>query len=142
MRQIEKYRRRISGPFLDRIDIHVDVPPVSYRDLATDPDEERSADVRQRVVQARRKQAERFAGEDFHTNACMDARHVRDSCEVDSDGQSLLRQAMDSLGLSARAYHKVLKVARTIADLDDTDIIRPHHVSEAVNYRSLDRELT
>jgi len=142
VRQIEKYRRRISGPFLDRIDIHVDVPPVSYRELATDPDEERSRDVRGRVVDARQKQSERFAEDDFHTNASMRSRHVREFCEVDNDGEGLLRQAMDSLGLSARAYHKVLKVARTIADLDDDDFIRAHHVSEAVNYRSLDRELT
>ncbi|MHC4481366.1 MAG: YifB family Mg chelatase-like AAA ATPase [Planctomycetota bacterium] len=140
-RQIENYRRRISGPLLDRIDIHVDVPPLQYRDLATSRPAEASEEVRNRVVAARERQLERFDGLRFFTNARMHRRHVRRHCRLDDDGRLLLRQAMDALGFSARAYDKILKVARTIADLEDSDRILSHHLSEAINYRTLDRRL-
>jgi magnesium chelatase family protein len=140
-RQIENYRRRISGPLLDRIDIHVDVPPLHYRELAASRPAEPSEAVRERVVAARRRQLERFKGTKLFANARMQRRHVRKYCELDDDGKLLLRQAMDALGFSARAYDKILKVSRTIADLEDSAAILPHHVSEAVNYRTLDRRL-
>ncbi len=140
-RQIENYRHRISGPLLDRIDIHVDVPPVEYRDLASSRGGERSAAVRERVVTSRRRQLGRFEGTGVFTNAQMRHRHVKKWCRPDEDGQLLLRQAMEALGLSARAYDKILKVARTIADLEGRDAIQSHHISEAVNYRTLDRQL-
>jgi len=140
-REIQHYRSRISGPLLDRIDIHVDVPPVEYRDLAGDRSGEASLAIRARVERARHIQYERFQGEGFFTNARMQIRHIRKYCTLDGDGQMLLRQAMDALGLSARAYGKILKVARTIADLEGCQQIRPHHVSEAINYRTLDRAL-
>ncbi|MFW6119165.1 MAG: YifB family Mg chelatase-like AAA ATPase [Planctomycetota bacterium] len=140
-RQIENYRRRISGPLLDRIDIHVDVPPVEYRDLASSRAGERSADVRERVVAARERQHARFDGTEVFTNAQMQRRHVKKWCGPDEDGQLLLRQAMEALGLSARAYDKILKVARTIADLEGREKVLSHHISEAINYRTLDRNL-
>ena len=135
------YRSRISGPLLDRIDIHVDVPPVQYQEMASERAGEPSSAIRQRVQQARARQSERFAGEGFFTNARMDTRHVRRHCRLDGDGQLLVRQAMESLGLSARAYNKILKTARTIADLEGADRIQSHHLSEAINYRTLDRAL-
>ena len=140
-REIQKYRSRISGPLLDRIDIQVDVPPVDYRELASDRSGEASLSIRARVERARRRQQARFSGERFFANARMDVTHVRRLCRLDGDGQMLLRQAIDSLGLSARAYNKILKVARTIADLDGAADIGPQHVSEAINYRCLDRVL-
>jgi magnesium chelatase family protein len=140
-RKIESYRRRISGPLLDRIDIHVDVPPLAYRELATNRPAERSESIRERVVAARERQLDRLENTDIYTNGSMQRRHIKKWCRPDKDGQMLLRQATDSLGLSARAYDKVLKVSRTIADLEGTDDILPHHVSEAINYRTLDRRL-
>ena len=140
-REIQKYRSRISGPLMDRIDIHVDVPSVQYQELAADRSGEPSSAIRERVQRARRRQHERFADEAFFTNARMEIRHIRKHCKLDGDGQMLLRQAMDSLGLSARAYNKILKVARTIADIENTDQVQSHHVSEAINYRTLDRTL-
>ncbi len=137
-RQIQNYRSRISGPLLDRIDIHVDVPPVEYQALASGRYGEPSQVIRQRVEVARERQLDRFQGERFFANSRMEIRYVRKHCALDGDGQMLLRQAMDSLGLSARAYNKILKVARTIADLDNCDHVKPHHLSEAINYRSLD----
>ncbi len=140
-RQIERYRRRISGPLLDRIDIHVDVPPLEYRDLATSRPAEPSGEIRERVVQTRKRQAERFEGTSIFTNSRMQRRQVKEYSRPDEDGRLLLRQAMDSLGLSARAYDKILKVSRTIADLEGDDGVLSHHVSEAINYRTLDRRL-
>ena len=134
------YRRRISGPLLDRIDIHVDVPPVEYRDLAASRPAETSDSVRERVIAARARQGERFKGERFFTNSRMQKRHVKLHCKLDDDGRLLLRQAMDTLGFSARAYDKVLKLSRTIADLEGSSAILPHHVSEAINYRTLGRD--
>ncbi|MFO8006135.1 MAG: YifB family Mg chelatase-like AAA ATPase, partial [Candidatus Brocadiia bacterium] len=140
-RQIESYRRRVSGPLLDRIDIHVDVPAVEYRDLATNRPAEPSSAVRERVVAARQRQRERFRDAGVFTNARMQRRHIERWAQPDNDGQLLLRQAMDALGLSARAYHKILKTARTIADLEGEENVLSHHITEAVNYRTLDRRL-
>jgi len=119
----------------------VDVPRVEYREMTSSRPAEPSEAIRTRVEEARRRQLERFGGEGTYTNARMKNRHVRAHCQVDSDGQVLLRQAMDVLGFSARAYTKILRVARTIADLEGVHAIAPHHVSEAINYRSLDRRL-
>ncbi len=140
-RQIQNYRRRISGPLLDRIDIHVDVPPLHYRDLATSRSAEPSETIRQRVAAVQERQLARFADEDIFSNSRMQRRHVKKYCRIDDDGHILLRQAMNVLGLSARAYDKILKVARTIADLEGSDNIVSHHLSEAINYRTLDRRL-
>jgi magnesium chelatase family protein len=138
-RQIAAYRSRISGPLLDRIDIHVDVPAVEYRDLASSRRVESSADIRERVTQARDRQHLRFDGQGVFANARMSHRLTKQYCILDDDGRLQLRQAMSVLGLSARAYDKILKIARTISDLDASEMIRAHHVSEAIAYRTLDR---
>jgi magnesium chelatase family protein len=140
-RQIEGYRRRISGPLLDRIDIHVDVPALEFREMSATTPGETSEAMRERVVAARAAQAARYDGERIFANARMRKRHIRRHCAVDEDCKLLLRQATDTLGFSARAYDKILKVARTIADLDGVEGIAPHHISEAINYRTLDRRL-
>src|SRR6266496_1113802 len=139
--QIQRYVGRISGPLLDRIDIHVDVPAVRFRDLtgATAPDSEDSAAIRRRVIRARARQGERLAGDGIFANAAMTPRLIRSHCRIDAESESMLERAMTRLGLSARAYDRILKVSRTIADLEDTDEIQSAHVSEAVHYRSLDR---
>lgn len=135
---IRRYRARVSGPLLDRIDIHIEVPTLAYDDLASKKDSENSAHIRQRVNGARQRQLDRFAGELF-CNAQMGARHTRRHCSLDDAGQSLLEKAMARLGLSARAYDRILKVARTIADLADDSTIQPQHLAEAIQYRALDR---
>ena len=135
---IRRYRARVSGPLLDRIDIHIEVPTLAYDDLASKKDGENSAHIRQRVNGARQRQLDRFAGELF-CNAQMGARHTRRHCSLDDAGQSLLEKAMARLGLSARAYDRILKVARTIADLADDSTIQPQHLAEAIQYRALDR---
>lgn len=135
---IRRYRARVSGPLLDRIDIHIEVPTLAYDDLANEQDSENSAHIRQRVNGARRRQLDRFAGELF-CNAQMGPRHIRRHCSLDAAGQSLLEKAMARLGLSARAYDRILKVARTIADLADDNTIQPRHLAEAIQYRALDR---
>lgn len=135
---IRRYRARVSGPLLDRIDIHIEVPTLAYDDLANEQDGENSAHIRQRVNAARRRQLDRFAGELF-CNAQMGPRHIRRHCSLDDAGQSLLEKAMARLGLSARAYDRILKVARTIADLADDSTIQPRHLAEAIQYRALDR---
>jgi magnesium chelatase family protein len=139
--EIRRYRNRVSGPLMDRIDIHIDVPPVEYQELASNRSGERSEEIRRRVERARERQKKRFDGTKLFTNARMGARHVRRYCALEQDGKNLMRQAMDALGLSARAYDKILKVARTIADLEGADTIKAYHISEAINYRSLDRGL-
>lgn len=139
--QIQRYMSKISGPLLDRIDIHIEVAAVKYQELASKRSGESSAEVRQRVVAARQKQTERFSGRtDAFKNADMTSRDIREHCALDTAGQELLKLAMSRLGLSARAYDKVLKVARTIADLAGDETIRPEHLSEAIQYRSLDRQ--
>ena len=138
--KIQRYRSRISGPLLDRIDIHIEVPAVKYRDLADRSDGESSGSHRRRVERARQVQQERFKGTKVHCNAQMTPRHIRKFCEPDAAGHRLLELVTDRLGLSARAYTRILKVARTIADLEGSDGIREQHISEAIQYRSLDRK--
>ncbi len=139
--QIEKYRNKISGPLLDRIDIHIDVPPVAFKDLRNAVAEESSANIRNRVIKARNHQARRFVHEKILTNAQMKNRHLKKFCPIDSASARLLEVAVDKLHLSARAYNRVLKIARTIADLQEDENIGPDHIAEAVQYRSLDRNL-
>jgi len=137
---VERYLARLSGPLLDRIDIHLEVPAVAYRDLASHTPEETSATIRSRVETARRRQRERFAGmAGLHANAHMTARELRRFCRLSEPVELLLRQAVGRLGLSARAYHRILKIARTIADLADADELAVAHVGEAIQYRTLDR---
>lgn len=139
--QIQRYVGRISGPLLDRIDIHVDVPAVKFRELTGDPapEAESSALIRERVMQAREHQRKRLAEDKIFSNAAMTPRMIRRYCRIDSESEQMLERAMTRLGLSARAYDRILKVSRTIADLEGSEEIRSPHVAEAVGYRSLDR---
>ena len=137
--QIQNYISRISGPLLDRIDLQVEVPAVKYRDLASDFAGEPSARIRERVQRARHIQQERFTQAQIYCNANMESRHLREFCKVEDAAQELLRVAITQLGLSARAYDRISKVARTIADLAASTTIEAEHVSEAIQYRSLDR---
>ena len=139
--QIQRYVGRVSGPLLDRIDIHVDVPAVRFKELSDRgaSEGETSAEVRARVVAARARQLERFRGGHVFSNAHMTPRLIRHYCRLNAEGEALLEQAMTRQGLSARAYDRILKVGRTIADLDASDEIRPQHVAEAIGFRSLDR---
>jgi magnesium chelatase family protein len=140
--QIQRYVGRISGPLLDRIDIHIDVPAVRFKELsdhASPPRCEGSAEIRARVVAARGRQMERLRGEGVFANAQMTPRQIRRHCRLDAECERVLEAAMQRLGLSARAYDRILKVSRTVADLDGRGEIRPAHLAEAVGYRSLDR---
>ena len=137
--QIQRYVAKISGPLLDRIDIHIDVPAVRYKELRGAAPVEGSAEVRARVAAARERQLERFRGLKIYSNAQMPARLIRQVCEIAAESEKLLENAITRLGLSARAHDRILKVARTIADLDASDPIQPKHLSEAVQYRTLDR---
>ncbi len=138
--QIHRYRHRVSGPLLDRIDIHVEVPSVPYKELSKDHSGERSEDIRKRVVEAREIQLDRFKNDKrIYSNGQMKARHIKKNCSLKPDAQALLDSAMQKLSLSARAYTRILKVSRTIADLEASEEIRSHHVSEAIQYRTLDR---
>jgi len=137
--QIQKYVSRISGPLLDRIDIQVEIPAVKYQDLVSDETGEPSAGIRERVQKARNLQQQRFTQTKIYCNANMEPRDLREFCKVQDDAQELLRIAITQLGLSARAYDRILKVSRTIADLADSPSIEVEHVSEAIQYRSLDR---
>jgi magnesium chelatase family protein len=138
--QLQRYTGRISGPLLDRIDIHVEVPPVHYADLASAAAAEPSAAVRARVNAARQRQRARFAGTGLPHNAAMGVRNIRQYCTLDAAGERLLEQAMHRFGLSARAHDRIRKVARTIADLAGADAIGIEHLSEAVQYRTLERQ--
>ena len=141
-RQIENYRQRISGPLLDRIDLHVEVPLVAYKDLASATSGEKSERIRQRVTSTRARQQDRFVGNHgVCTNSSMSAREVRRHCELDRESSSFLEQAMAQLNFSGRAHDRILKVARTLADLDDSEKIGATQVLEAIQYRSLDRTL-
>ncbi|MBX2984216.1 MAG: YifB family Mg chelatase-like AAA ATPase [Flavobacteriales bacterium] len=137
---VQKYLNKISGPLLDRIDIHIEVTPVAFTELASERQTEKSESVRERVVQARKVQEQRYRGTKMHSNAQISTQQLRKYCRVDATGQALLQKAMERLGLSARAYDRILKVARTIADLAGSNDIRTEHLAEAIQYRSLDRE--
>ncbi|MBM4169029.1 MAG: YifB family Mg chelatase-like AAA ATPase [Ignavibacteria bacterium] len=137
--QIQKYVGKISGPLLDRIDIHVEVPAVKYQELSSRRDGELSERIRDRVIRAREIQRQRFASPGLYSNADMETREIKEVCVLDLPGAELLKLAMQRFGLSARAYDRILKVARTIADLEGAENIRPEHLSEAIQYRSLDR---
>jgi len=132
---VSRYQRRISGPFIDRVDIFVEVPHIDYEKLADDRLGEESVKVQARVVAARSLQRERFRGTGLTSNAEMTPAEVRDFCQVEESAQSLLKAAMKQLYLSARAFHRILKLARTIADLENADIIKAHHLAEAIQYR-------
>ncbi|MBU0496128.1 MAG: ATP-binding protein [Chloroflexi bacterium] len=132
---VTRYQKRISGPLLDRIDIHVDVPRVDYEKLADDRLGEPSAAIRERVERARAVQRARFADTPFTTNADMGPAEVREFCPLDPTSKSLLKAAMTQLHMSARAHHRILKLARTIADLAGSEAIQPAHVAEAIQYR-------
>ncbi len=136
---VQRYRTRISGPLLDRIDLHVEVPRVPHKDLADPVDAEPSEEIRNRVNRARQMQLERLKPFGVHANASMQARHIRKFCTLDGEGQKLLEMVTDRLGLSARTYTRILKVARTIADLAGSEAILQPHLAEAIQYRSLDR---
>ncbi|MEW6068799.1 MAG: YifB family Mg chelatase-like AAA ATPase [Nitrospirota bacterium] len=138
--QIHRYRHRVSGPLLDRIDIHIEVPAVPYKELSNEYSGEKSEDIRERVVTARNIQLERFNNEKkVYSNGHMKTRHIKKYCKLHPDAISLLENAMHKLSLSARAYTRILKLSRTIADLEASEEIRSHHVSEAIQYRTLDR---
>jgi magnesium chelatase family protein len=137
--QIQRYRRKMSGPLLDRIDIHVEVPAVPYKELSTDYAGETSEKIRARVVQTRNIQLDRFKSEKLYSNGQMKTRHIKKYCKLGTDAVNLLETAMQKLGLSARAYSRILKLSRTIADMEQTESISASHISEAIQYRSLDR---
>ncbi len=140
--QIQKYRSKISGPLLDRIDIQIEVPAVRYKELSGESTGEPSEVIRERVNRARQVQLDRFKGKkNLFCNADMDSKGIRKYCKIDSDSDELLRTAITKFGLSARAYDRILKVARTIADLEGAERIMPEYISEAIQYRSLDRNL-
>lgn len=140
--QIQKYMAKISGPLLDRIDIHIEVPAVKFKELSSKGESEKSSLIRERVISAREIQLKRFENmKHIFNNGDMGSKEVRTFCKLDSAGEELLKMAMTKLGLSARAYDRILKVSRTIADLENSDNILPQHLSEAIQYRSLDREL-
>jgi magnesium chelatase family protein len=140
-RQVEQYLSRISGPLIDRIDIHIEVPPVPYRELRGRHDGSDSASIREQVERTRKVQRERFGRNGTFTNARMTSRQVREHCRLDTAGEQLLKHALTELGLSARAHDKILRVARTIADLAGEESIQGDHVTEAIMYRRLDRQL-
>ena len=138
---VQKYLNKISGPLLDRIDIHVEVTPVSYNELSAERISEKSVTVRERVIKARDIQEKRYAAkEGVHCNAQINSKQLREFCKIDEAGNQLLKTAMERLGLSARAYDRILKVARTIADLESSENILTNHLAEAIQYRSLDRD--
>jgi magnesium chelatase family protein len=138
---IERYVGRVSGPLIDRIDIHVEVPPVPWKQLRGDDGGASSQQMREQVVAARARQRERFGRGSTTTNATMSSRQIRQHCRLSPEGEALLKQAMMEMGLSARAHDKVLRIGRTIADLDAADAVAPHHLAEAIQYRRLDRKL-
>src|SRR5690606_20258753 len=138
---VQKYINRVSGPLLDRIDLHVEVTPVVFGELTSKQPTEKSTDIRRRVIAARAIQAQRFSTSPrIHSNAQMSPKQVREVCAIDEAGHVLLKTAMERLGLSARAYDRILRVARTIADMEASTPIKTEHLAEAIQFRSLDRE--
>lgn len=140
--QIRRYRSRISGPLVDRIDIHIEVPPVTIRELSLDREEETSETIRKRVARARRAQGERFKGKTMYANGQMTARMIKKYCPLEDAGRNLLERAVEKFGLSPRAYHRILRVARTIADLEGEEHIGHPHIAEAIQYRVLDKRVS
>ena len=139
--QIQRYHSKVSGPLLDRIDIQVEVPGLRYQELASKDAGESSTVIRERVNQGRTIQLRRFEKTKIHANAQMGARDIKRYCAVKDDAEKLLETAINKLGLSARAYSRVLKVGRTIADLAGVEAIEASHIAEAIQYRSLDRRM-
>jgi magnesium chelatase family protein len=138
---VQKYLNRISGPLMDRIDLHVEVVPVPFRELSQDATSEASSTIRERVIGARKIQEERFKGKSgIHCNAQIPSNKLGTICKISEEGQVLLKNAMERINLSARAYNRILKVSRTIADLGKSENILTEHLAEAIQYRSLDRE--
>ena len=138
--EMQRYMNKLSGPLLDRIDIHIEVPKVEFEQLSDKRKGESSSDIRERVIMARKIQELRFKEQDIHYNAQMGPKMIEKHCELDTNSEQLLKTAMEKLNLSARAYDRILKVARTIADLSNTEKISSVHIGEAIQYRSLDRE--
>ena len=137
---IQRYRQRLSGPLLDRIDLQIEVPRVPHKDLVDPVEAEASTTIRARVEKARQLQRDRLVSHGLHTNAAMAARHIRKFCPLDEAGQKLLEMVVDRLGISARSFSRILKVARTIADLAGEKNIQQPHLAEAIQYRGLDRK--
>jgi magnesium chelatase family protein len=137
---VQRYLNKVSGPLLDRIDLHVEVTPVSFDQMTENRKSENSASIRERVIKARKIQTDRFKDKGLHSNAMMPSQMVKDICQINDAGKILLKTAMERLGLSARAYDRILKVSRTIADLADSNEIKIEHLAEAIQYRSLDRD--
>lgn len=138
---VQKYLNKISGPLLDRIDLHVEVTPVSFDEMSSERAGEKSKFIRERVIKARDFQLQRFnTTSGVYSNAQMGTKQLRSICKINKASQELLRHAIDKLNLSGRAYDRILKVARTIADLESSSTIESHHLAEAIQYRSLDRE--
>jgi magnesium chelatase family protein len=139
--QVQRYRSKISGPLMDRIDIHLEVPSVPYKDLSAVTDGASSAEILERVMRAREIQNTRFREMAVHTNARINSRQLKRFCKIDAESSALLEKAMDKFGLSARAHARILKIARTIADLEGSSDIRSAHLAEAIQYRTLDRKM-
>jgi magnesium chelatase family protein len=138
---VQRYLSKVSGPLLDRIDLHVEVVPIGFDEMTANRNTENSTEIRQRVVRAREIQAQRYRDVDtVYCNAMMASTAVKDICFINDDGRKLLRNAMERLGLSARAYDRILKVSRTVADLAGEELIGVAHLAEAIQYRSLDRQ--
>ena len=139
--EAQRYLSKVSGPLLDRIDLHIELQPVPFEKLSGKRSGEKSKQIRERVMTARNLQTERYSSRnDIHYNAQMSVKQIRKYCEINEASQQLLKHAMQHLNLSARAYDRILKVSRTIADLAKSDPILPEHIAEAIQYRSLDRE--
>ncbi len=139
--QIQRYRAKISGPLMDRIDIHLEVPSVPFKDLSKPANGVSSEEILERVMRAREIQTRRFKRSKIHTNASMNSRQIRKFCKVDEQSSALLEKAMDRFWLSARAHARILKIARTIADLESKPDVESPHIAEAIQYRTLDRKM-